>query len=215
MISDRRARNNYVAGNPPGAERRTAAISSEVAGTTHFTAVDSEGNIANMTSTVEGPFGSQLLARGMVLNNELTDFTFAPEKDGAPVANRVEAGKRPLSSMSPTIVYNSQNEPVLALGSAGGKRIIMHVTKTLIGVLDYDLTLEQAMALPNIYFRRDKVLIEGASDLTKLQADIAKYGHVVDTSGLPSKLAGAQKTARGWVGAVDPRSTGQAVSELP
>lgn len=215
MISDRRARNNYVAGNPPGAERRTAAISSEVAGTTHFTAVDSEGNIANMTSTVEGPFGSQLLARGMVLNNELTDFTFAPEKDGAPVANRVEAGKRPLSSMSPTIVYNSQNEPVLALGSAGGKRIIMHVTKTLIGVLDYDLTLEQAMALPNIYFRRDKVLIEGASDLTRLQADIAKYGHVVDTSGLPSKLAGAQKTDRGWVGAIDPRSTGEAVSELP
>ncbi|MEO0439696.1 MAG: gamma-glutamyltransferase [Pseudomonadota bacterium] len=215
LISARKARGNYLAGNPPGAERRTAAISSEVAGTTHFTAVDGEGNIANMTSTVEGPFGSQLLARGMVLNNELTDFTFAPEKDGAPVANRVEPGKRPLSSMSPTIVYDANDQPVLALGSAGGKRIIMHVTKTLIGVIDYGMSLEQAMAMPNIYFRRDKVLVERDSDLVKLQDALSAYGHEVDTSGLPSKLAGAQKTDRGWVGAVDPRSIGEAVSELP
>ncbi len=215
LISARKARGSYLAGNPPGAEQRTAAISSEVAGTTHFTAVDSDGNIANMTSTVEGPFGSQLLARGMVLNNELTDFTFAPEKNGAPVANRVEPGKRPLSSMSPTIVYDANDQPVLALGSAGGKRIIMHVTKTLIGVIDYGMSLEQAMAMPNIYFRRDKVLIERDSDLVKLQEAIAAFGHEVDTSGLPSKLAGAQKTERGWIGAVDPRSIGEAVSELP
>lgn len=205
----------YPAGNPPGSIARTAAISSEVAGTTHFTAVDSEGNIANMTSTVEGPFGSQLIARGMVLNNELTDFTFAPEKDGAPVANRVQAGKRPLSSMSPTIVYDGDGQPVLALGSAGGKRIIMHVTKTLIGVLDYGLSLDAAMALPNIYFGGAGVLIEKNSDLIALQTEISKFGHIVVTSGLPSKLAGAQKTGKGWVGSVDPRSTGQAVSELP
>ena len=205
----------YPAGNPPGASPRTAAISSEVAGTTHFTAVDREGNIANMTSTVEGPFGSQLLARGMVLNNELTDFTFAPEKDGAPVANRVQAGKRPLSSMSPTIVYNAKGEPILALGSAGGKRIIMHVTKTLIGVLDYGLPLKDAMALPNIFFGGSGLLIENGSDLVKLQPDIARLGHIVVTTNLPSKLAGAQKTDQGWIGAVDPRSTGEAVSELP
>ena len=205
----------YAAGNPPGAQLRTAAISSEVAGTTHFTAVDGEGNIANMTSTVEGPFGSQLVARGMILNNELTDFTFAPEKDGAPVANRVQGGKRPLSSMSPTIVYNEEGEPVLALGSAGGKRIIMHVTKTLIGVLDYGLSLEEAMAMPNIYFGGSGVLIEKGSDLEALQQDLSRFGHTVVTSGLPSKLAGAQKTDEGWVGAVDPRSIGEAVSELP
>lgn len=205
----------YPAGNPPGSVARTEAISSEVAGTTHFTAVDKDGNIANMTSTVEGPFGSQLIARGMVLNNQLTDFTFAPEKDGAPVANRVEPGKRPLSSMSPTIVYDADGKPILALGSAGGKRIIMHVTKTLIGVLDYGLTLEQAMALPNIYYGGSGVLIEGGSDLEALQSDLSRFGHIVVTSGLPSKLAGAQKSEKGWVGAVDPRSTGQAVSELP
>ncbi|MEP3224799.1 MAG: gamma-glutamyltransferase [Parasphingorhabdus sp.] len=205
----------YPAGHPPGAMPRTAALSSEVAGTTHFTAVDSDGNIANMTSTVEGPFGSQLLARGMVLNNELTDFTFAPEKNGALVANRVQAGKRPLSSMSPTIVYNAEGNPILALGSAGGKRIIMHVTKTLIGVLDYGLTLEQAMAMPNIYFGGAGLLIENNSDLVALKNDLARLGHTVVTSNLPSKLAGAQKTEQGWVGAVDPRSTGEAVSELP
>ncbi|QJB68892.1 gamma-glutamyltransferase [Parasphingorhabdus halotolerans] len=205
----------YPAGSPPGAQVRTAALSSEVAGTTHFTAVDSEGNIANMTSTVEGPFGSQLLARGMVLNNELTDFTFAPEKDGAPVANRVQPGKRPLSSMSPTIVYDDSGKPVLAVGSAGGKRIIMHVTKTLIGVLDYNLPLEEAMALPNIYFGGDGVLVENGTDLAKNQTELSKFGHLVVSTNLPSKLAGAQKTEKGWVGAVDPRSTGQAVSELP
>ncbi len=221
MIALQRARpqfpgiETYPAGSPPGATPRTAAISSEVAGTTHFTAVDGEGNIANMTSTVEGPFGSQLIARGMVLNNELTDFTFAPEKDGAPVANRVQAGKRPLSSMSPTIVYNATGEPILALGSAGGKRIIMHVTKTLIGVLDYGLPLKDAMAMPNIYFGGSGLLIENDSDLIKLQNDLARLGHTVVTSNLPSKLAGAQKTDEGWVGAVDPRSTGEAVSELP
>lgn len=221
MIALQRARpqfpgiETYPAGSPPGATPRTAAISSEVSGTTHFTAVDGEGNIANMTSTVEGPFGSQLLARGMVLNNELTDFTFAPEKDGAPVANRVQAGKRPLSSMSPTIVYNAKGEPILALGSAGGKRIIMHVTKTLIGVLDYGLPLKDAMAMPNIYFGGSGLLIENDSDLIALQNDLARLGHTVVTSNLPSKLAGAQKTDKGWVGAVDPRSTGEAVSELP
>ena len=221
MISPDRARpdmpgvETYPAGDPPGSVARTKAISSEVTGTTHFTAVDKEGNIANMTSTVEGPFGSQLIARGMVLNNELTDFTFAPEKDGAPVANRVQAGKRPLSSMSPTIVYDAGGKPILALGSAGGKRIIMHVTKTLIGVLDYGLTLERAMALPNIFYGGSGVLIEQGSDLENLQADLSRFGHIVVTSGLPSKLAGAQNTDKGWVGAVDPRSTGQAVSQLP
>src|SRR3546814_15071914 len=92
-----------------------------------------------MTSTVESVFGSQLVANGYVLNNELTDFTFAPEKDGKPVANRVEGNKRPLSSMSPTIVYGPDGKVILALGSAGGKRILMHVAKTLVGVLDWGL----------------------------------------------------------------------------
>lgn len=221
MIALQRARprspdmETYPAGDPPGGQSRTKAASSEVPSTTHFTAVDGEGNVANMTSTVEGPFGSQLIARGMVLNNELTDFTFAPELNGALVPNRVQPGKRPLSSMSPTIVYDKTGLPILALGSAGGKRIIMHVAKTLIGVLDYGKPLNEAMAMPNIYFGGDGLLIENDSDLVKLQTELSKLGHTVVTSRLPSKLAGAQKTDKGWVGAADPRSIGQAVSELP
>src|SRR5690606_6684557 len=152
LISPYGVRSTYPVGTPPGAEPRTPSGPVAEHGTTHFVAVDREGNVASMTSTVESIFGSHLVANGYVLNNELTDFTFASEQDGKPVANRVEAGKRPLSSMSPTIVYGPDGQPILALGSAGGKRIIMHVTKTLIGVLDWGLTAEQAIALPNLFF---------------------------------------------------------------
>ena len=208
LIDPQKVRADYPAGNPPGASARTAAVSSEVAGTTHFTAVDSRGNIANMTSTIEGPFGSQLVAGGFFLNNELTDFTFAPEKDGAPVANRVTAGKRPLSSMSPTIVFDAQGRAVLALGSAGGKRIIMHVTKTLIGVLDFGLPLDQAIALPNIFFDDGHLEVEQGTPLAAMAEQLAKYGQNVQPTDLGSKVNGAQWIGNRWTGASDPRSAG-------
>ena len=213
LISADKSLGNYLAGNPPGAMQRTAAISSEVAGTSHFVAVDSKGHIASMTSTIEGPFGSQLIAGGFFLNNELTDFTFAPEKDGAPVANRVQAGKRPLSSMSPTIVFDAKGKPVLALGSAGGKRIIMHVTKTLIGVLDFDMPLSSAIAMPNIFFDNNAMLIEQNTSVAAMAEKIAISGNVVKPYDLSSKVNGAQLTAKGWVGAADPRSEGAAFNE--
>lgn len=208
LISPDKARSDYPAGKPPGAAPRTTALSSEVAGTTHFTAVDAQGNVANMTSTIEGPFGSQLVAGGFFLNNELTDFTFAPEKDGAPVANRVAAGKRPLSSMSPTIVFDREGKAVLALGSAGGKRIIMHVTKTLIGVIDFGLPLQDAIALPNIYFGGGAIEVEQGTPLAAMVDDLQKYGQKVRASDLGSKVNGAQLTSAGWTGAADPRSEG-------
>jgi gamma-glutamyltranspeptidase/glutathione hydrolase len=208
LIDPDKARSDYPAGNPPGAGPRTAAISSEVAGTTHFTAVDAKGNIANMTSTIEGPFGSQLVAGGFFLNNELTDFTFAPEKDGAPVANRVTGGKRPLSSMSPTIVFDREGRAVLTLGSAGGKRIIMHVTKTLIGVIDFGMTLDQAIALPNIYFGGGQLEVEQNTALAAMEGELAKFGQKVRAVDLGSKVNGAQLTTDGWTGASDPRSEG-------
>ena len=203
----------YAAGNPPGAAKRTAAISSEVAGTTHFVAADGDGNIASMTSTIEGPFGSQLIANGYFLNNELTDFTFAPEKDGAPVANRPQAGKRPLSSMSPTIVYGPDGKVILAVGSAGGKRIIMHVTKTLIGFLDFGLSAKDAIALPNIYFGGDAVLIEGGTSLDAIRDKMAALGRTVVSSDLGSKVNAVERTPTGWRGAADPRSEGVALDE--
>ena len=212
MIDPAKARADYPAGNPPGAMPRTAAISGEVAGTTHFSAVDARGSIANMTSTIEGPFGSQLIAGGFFLNNELTDFTFAPEKDGAPVANRVEGGKRPLSSMAPTIVFNREGKPVLALGSAGGKRIIMHVTKTLIGVLDFGLPLKEAIALPNIYFGGGALLVEEKTNLASMAQQLANFGQAIKPEDLGSKVNGLQLVDGKWTGAADPRSEGNVIS---
>jgi len=208
LIDPEKARADYPAGNPPGATPRTAAISSEVAGTTHFTAVDKNGNIANMTSTIEGPFGSQLMAGGFFLNNELTDFTFAPEKDGASVANRVVGGKRPLSSMAPTVVFDRDGRAVLALGSAGGKRIIMHVTKTLIGVIEFGLPLQQAIDLPNMYFGGGGLEVEQNSMLSAMADGLGKFGQKVRPVDLGSKVNGAQRIGNSWTGAADPRSEG-------
>jgi gamma-glutamyltranspeptidase / glutathione hydrolase len=213
LISLETARLKYQAGDPPGAAQRTAAISGEVDGTTHFVAADREGNVASMTSTIEGPFGSQLIANGYFLNNELTDFTFAPEKDGAPVANRPQPGKRPLSSMSPTIVYGPDGKVILAIGSAGGKRIIMHVAKSLIGVLDFGLSAQEAIALPNIYFGGDALLVESGTSLDAMRDKLAKLGRTVVSSDLGSKLNALERTPSGWRGAADPRSEGVALEE--
>ncbi|WP_017669480.1 gamma-glutamyltransferase [Blastomonas sp. AAP53] len=213
QIDPGKALNRYEAGTPPGAQPRTAAVSSEVAGTTHFVAVDGAGNVVSMTSTVEGPFGSQLIANGYFLNNELTDFTFAPEKNGAKVANRVQPGKRPLSSMSPHIVYDAADRPVLAVGSAGGKRIIMHVTKALIGVIDFGLPAGDALALPNIYFGNGSLMVEGKTELGGMDEALAAFGQPVVVSDLGSKLNAAQFDGKSWTGYADPRSPGVALAE--
>ena len=213
LISTTKSLPGYDAGTPPGAAPRTAAISSEVPATTHFVAVDRAGNVAAMTSTIEGPFGSQLVANGYFLNNELTDFTFAPMKDGAPVANAVAPGKRPLSSMSPTIVYDRTGRPVLALGSAGGKRIIMHVMKALVGYMDWGLSAGDAIALPNIFYGGQALLVEKGTPLAAMQAPLAALGQTVLVTDLPSKLNAVERTPKGWRGAADPRSPGNALSE--
>ncbi|WP_332812583.1 gamma-glutamyltransferase [Sphingomonas sp.] len=213
LISPDRPLGAYKPGTPPGSAPRTAAPSGEVPSTTHFVAVDRNGNVANMTSTVEGPFGSQLIAGGFVLNNELTDFSFAPEKEGAPVANRVQAGKRPLSSMSPTIVYDASGKPILALGSAGGKRIIMHVAKTLIGFLDFGLPAQQAIALPNLYFSGPTTLVEQGTFLAEMTSQLSRVDGVVTPAALGSKVNAAERTPTGWRGAADPRGDGVALSE--
>ncbi len=212
LISPFRALGTYEAGNPPGAPKRTAAIPGEVSGTSHFVAADKAGNVASMTSTVEGVFGSQLIANGFVLNNELTDFTFAPEENGAPVANRVEPGKRPLSSMSPTIVFGPDGKPILAVGSAGGKRIIMHVTKALVGVLDFGLTPEQALALPNLFYDKDGLVIENTPLGNWLAPQISAFGAKTKATDLGSKLNIAYRVNGQWQGVADPRSQGNALA---
>lgn len=210
LISPFTALGRVEPGRPESAEPRTAAPGGEVPSTSHFVAVDAAGNVASMTSTVEGFFGSQLVARGMVLNNELTDFSFEPERNGAPVANRVQPGKRPRSSMAPTIVYGPDGRPMFAVGSAGGPRIIMHVAKTLIGVLDFGLSPRDAIALPNLYMAGDGDVIENTPMGQRLAPQIARFGRTMIATDLPSKVNAAIRApdGQGWIGAADPRSVG-------
>lgn len=215
LISPTRALGRYPPGTPPGAGKRTAGIGVDEHGTTDFVAADGAGDVATMTSTVEGYFGSQLVANGYVLNNQLTDFSFAPEQDGAPVANRVEAGKRPLSSMSPTIVYAPDGKVVLAIGSAGGRRIVMHVMKALVGVIDWGMTAQQAIDLPNIYFGGGALIVETSPLMDRLAPRISALGQLANEVALPSKLNAIERLPDGrWRGAADTtRSEGVALAE--
>ena len=208
LISPYRAAGRYEPGTPPGAKPRAAAPAIPEQGTTHFVTVDAAGNVVSMTSTIESIFGSQLIAGGYFLNNELTDFDLAPTQDGVPTANRVQAGKRPLSSMSPTIVYGPDGKVVLAVGSAGGKRIIMHVTKVLVGVLDWGLDAKSAMELPNLFFGKAGVLIENNEAGQAIAAKMKPFGYSFTATGLGSKLNAVEHTAAGYRGAADPRGPG-------
>jgi len=213
LISADKTLVTHDAGLPPGAKPRTAAVQAEIPGTTHFVSVDRDGSVATMTSTVEGPFGSQLLASGFVLNNELTDFTYVPQKNGAPVANRVEGGKRPLSSMSPTIIYDANNKPIFAVGAAGGKTIIMQIAKAIIAHFDWGLSARDSLGLGLVYFNRDGLVLEAGTSLEPMKEAIEKLGHKVTIGKLGLKANAAELTSGGWVGAADPRSVGVALSE--
>ncbi len=201
------------AGTPRGAPKRTAAPGGEIPSTTHFAAVDAAGNVASLTSTVEGGFGSSLVAGGMVLNNELTDFSFEPAINGAAVANRVEGGKRPRSSMSPAIVYDARGRAILAIGAAGGMTIPAQVAKAIVGVLDWKLPVGDAIALPQIYVNDDIVVVEaepqGGALIAMIPA-LEKLGHKVVKLNLPLKANGLERVGNGWRGGVDPRSEGVA-----
>ena len=213
LIDPAHARGRYEPGHPPGAEARTRAEPAEVPSTTNFIARDGSGDLVVMTSTVEGYFGSQLLANGYVLNNELTDFTFAPEKDGAPVANRVQPGKRPLSSMAPTIVYDASGQPILVAGAAGGRTIIMQVAKAIIARLDWGLSAPDALALGLLYWGQDGVLIEDGSTIAAMKAPLEAMGHKVTLGRAALKANMVVRDDAGWVGAVDPRAPGVALAE--
>lgn len=213
LISENAVLAKYEAGSPPGARPLGLAPSINEQGTTHFNVVDGKGDIVSMTSTIEGPFGSSLMVGGFFLNNELTDFSSLPEKDGRPVANRVEPGKRPLSSMAPTIVYDPAGKPVLALGSAGGRTIIMHVVKALIGVIDWKLPADQAMALPNIFFNANGLVVERGTPLDVMRPALAALGQTVVAGDIPSKLTILQHGPGGWTGAADPRGIGTVLGE--
>ena len=198
------------AGMPAGAPAaRVNAADNEVAGTTNFAVADSAGNITTWTSTVEKTFGSGLVAEGFVLNNELTDFNFAPEDQGKLTANHVQPGKRPRSAMSPTIVYDASGKPILAIGAAGGVTIIAQVTKAIIGVLDWGLPVEEAIALPQLIAIGDRFAVEKGTMLETMIPAFTAMGHKPVATALPLKLNGVQRVAGGWRGGADARGEGR------
>ena len=214
LIRLNKALNAYKPGTPPGAQPRTASLPQPESGTSHFVAVDRNGDIAAWTSTIESFFGSQLIANGVILNNELTDFSFTPEKNGAPVANRVEPGKRPLSSMSPTIVYDAKGTPVFTVGAAGGKTIIMQVAKALIAHFDWGLSAQDSIAHGLVFFNGEGLVLEQGTSVEAMKAPLEKLGHRVSVNRMGLKANAAERMADGrWVGAADPRSPGVSLQE--
>lgn len=206
-----------VAGTPPGAEKLSFADSRQLEeyGTSHFSVIDRAGNAVSYTSTIEGPFGSGIMAGGYFLNNELTDFDMNPELDGRMVANRVEAGKRPRSSMTPTLVYGPDGRLRMVVGAAGGVTIPAQVLRAIIGVIDWDLGMQEALALPVIFAPgTETVFIEQGTWLEGMIPALKALGHAdVQPRNLPLKANAIELRGNKPWGAADPRSEGAAVSE--
>ena len=213
LISPVRAAPSVAAGQPRGAPRVALVPDSEVPATSHMVAVDRQGNVASLTSTIEGPFGSGLTSDGFFLNNELTDFNFMPDVGGVPSANRVEGGKRPRSSMSPTIVYGPDGQVRLAIGAAGGATIIAQVAKAIIGVVDWKLSAQDALALPQIVAIGNRVTVEQGTALEAMAPALTAMGHRVQVREPGFKANAIERVGGRWVGAADPRSEGVAVAE--
>ncbi len=200
-------------GTPPGARRTASVRYEEPAGTSHMVATDRWGNVATLTSTIEAPWGSGVTVDGMFLNNELTDFHVVPEANGVPVANRVEGGKRPRSSMSPTIVYDPEGRVRLAVGAAGGPTIIMQVTKAIIGVVDWGRTAQEAIAMPTMTSAGQGIVVERGTALERMIPALTAIGHKVTVRAPGFKANAVEWVGGRWVGAADPRSEGVALSQ--
>lgn len=180
-------------------------------GTTHISLVDSYGNILSMTSSIEDSFGSRMYVDGFMLNNQLTDFSFTPEIDGKPVANRVEGGKRPRSTMAPVIMFAPDGSPALVIGSAGGSAIMGYILERIIGIVDWKQDIVTALKEPNILNRGKGVeMEEGAAALSE---PLKAMGHPTDIKPLTSGLTAIQFTGGVMTGAADPRREGTAQGE--
>jgi gamma-glutamyltranspeptidase/glutathione hydrolase len=172
-------------------------------GTSHFSIVEANGDAVAMTTTIESGFGSRIMVRGFLLNNELTDFDFMP---GGP--NEVGGGKRPRSSMAPTLVFDAQGALQLIVGSPGGSAIINYVAKALVGVLDWKLDIQQAIELPNFGSRNGPTQIERGSRYEALAPALTERGHDLRLMELESGLHGIERVPGGWRGGADPRREG-------
>ena len=203
-----------TAGAPPNADTNWKdAKSPEQASTTHFSIIDKEGNGFSMTSSIEMAFGSTLMVRGFLLNNQLTDFSFSEEKDGDKIANRVQPGKRPRSSMSPFMVFDKDDNLMMVIGSPGGSRIINYVAKTLLGVLEWNMDIQNAISMPHYVNRNGNTDLEKSTDAISLKEGLEAKGHKVSVRDLNSGLHGIVRTKEGLEGGADPRRVGKALGK--
>lgn len=185
----------------------------ELPSTSHFSIVDQEGNAVSMTSSVENVFGSRLMVDGFILNNQLTDFSFSPATEDGPVNNRIQPGKRPRSSMSPSIVFDEGGNLKMVIGSPGGSRIIGYVTKTIIATLDWGLDIQAAIDLPHHINRNGTLDLESGSALVPLQSELEALGYKVKARTLNSGLHGIMVTKEGLRGGADPRREGVVLTD--
>ena len=211
LIAPEKSMGRASAGTPAGVKVAYAEDThDEVIGTTHLNIVDRHGNAVSMTTTIEGNFGNGTMVRGFMLNNELTDFNFAPLDGGTLTANAVGPGKRPRSSMAPTMVFDSNGRLEMLAGSPGGSFIIGYVAKALIATLDWNVDPQAAIELPNFGSRNGPTEVERGTELEGVQAALKSMGHDVRAVPMTSGLQVIRRKGGGWQGGSDPRREGVA-----
>lgn len=210
LINIERDMKTAPAGNVPNSVAFSQGGTHAQPSTSHISIVDASGNAVSMTTSIEMAFGSTLMVRGFLLNNQLTDFSFRNNKDGKAIANRVEGNKRPRSSMSPMMVFDKNDQLLLVIGSPGGSRIINYVAKAIVGILDWGLDIQVAIDLPNISNRNGTTDLELGTSAANLNEALKKKGHEINIRELNSGLHGILVTSDGLIGGADSRREGVA-----
>ena len=203
-----------VPGNPEYSHASLWAddVSLELPSTSHISIVDRFGNALSMTTTIENSFGSRLMTHGFLLNNELTDFSFSSHRNGVPIANRVEPGKRPRSSMSPTIILKD-GRPTLVIGSPGGSRIIGYVAEAIVAHIDWGMNVQAAVSIPHAINRFGTYDLEKGTSLEAMVAPLEELGYKVNLRSLNSGLHAISIEENGLFGGADPRREGIAIGQ--
>ena len=207
LIDFTRANNNFSAGNLTLKKLANQEIL-EKPSTTHFSIIDSQGNAVALTSSIEYFFGSGLVVDGFVLNNQLTDFALNPYRNSKLVANAIAPNKQPLSSMSPTFVFDKNDNLLIALGSPGGPRISQFIVKTLVAMLDWNLDIQRAISLPNFAVIANRLELEDRTELVKLKKQLEKLNHQVVITDITSGINAVEIQGNSLLGGADPRRNG-------